>query len=67
MNSNALMWTVAAFVVGAVVPLLGLLAAAFAFGAWWSGSGQPTKCDPQLMSDIKDIERAEHSKLKQRR
>lgn len=56
---KATLWICAALVIGAVTPLLALLAAAFGVGCWWASlpSGQPTKCDPQLMSEIKGIER----------
>lgn len=64
MSSRTILLIAVAFVVGAVAPLLGLLAAAFVFGSWWSDTGQRKLCDSELLSEIREAERAEHKKLR---
>jgi ABC-type Fe3+ transport system permease subunit len=59
MSSRTIVWIAVAFVVGAIAPLLGLLAAAFVFGSWWSDTGQRKLCDPKLLEEIREIEHKE--------
>jgi len=65
MNGNkASVYIIAAFVVGAIFPLVGLLAGAAAGGAWWATRiPRSTKmCDPKLLDDIAEWNKQERQR-----
>ena len=66
--AKATMYIALAFLVGAIFPLLGLLAAVWCAAAYYyAGRPSNTACDAKLLEEIKELERIERAKLKQRR
>ena len=61
------LYIASAFAVGALFPLLGLLAGAFVIGSVWATSrAQPhnRECDPALLAEIEEWTKAEQKRLR---
>ena len=66
--AKATLYVAGAFLLGAIFPLLGLLAAVWCGAAYYyAGRPSNTACTPQLLEEIRELERIERQKLKQRR
>ena len=66
--AKATLFIALAFVVGAIFPLLGLLAAVWCAAAYYyAGRGASTTCDAKLLEEIRELERLEHQRAKRRR
>lgn len=61
---------ITAFLIGAIVPLLGILLAAFVAGCWYASSRNTPhirKCEPELLAEIEEWTKAELQRSQQKR
>ena len=63
-NNKTTIYIIAAFVVGAIFPLVGILGGAFVLGCWWATRiPRSTKmCDPELLDDIAEWNKQERQR-----
>ena len=62
-DAKPIVWIALAFVVGAILPALGLLAGAAAVGYWYASARPHNRAaTPEVLDIIRDVERREKQK-----